>query len=143
MDENKTKICKYCQSEISKKAKVCIASADKNVFESGAAYICRLAYASEVEVGDSFDIEGAVTVITAEAKIYIPMSELVDREEELQRLNKELAKTEKMLAQSEGKLNNQGFIGKAPANVVEKVKQQAEKEREKIAMIKAAIEALK
>ena len=96
-----------------------------------------------VEVGDSFDIEGAVTVITAEAKIYIPMSELVDKEEELQRLNKELAKTEKMLAQSEGKLNNQGFIGKAPANVVEKVKQQAEKEREKIAMIKAAIEALK
>lgn len=36
-----------------------------------------------------------------------------------------------MLAQSEGKLNNQGFIGKAPANVVEKVKMQAEKEREK------------
>ncbi|MEE1281811.1 MAG: valine--tRNA ligase [Acutalibacteraceae bacterium] len=127
----------------SRKAKVYIATEQKTVFENGAPFICKLASASEVEVGDSFDIEGAVTVITAEAKIYIPMSELVDKEEELQRLNKELAKTEKMLAQSEGKLNNQGFIGKAPANVVEKVKQQAEKEREKIAMIKAAIEALK
>ncbi|MEE1076856.1 MAG: valine--tRNA ligase [Acutalibacteraceae bacterium] len=127
----------------SRKAKVYIATDQKTVFKNGAPFICKLASASEVEVGDSFDIEGAVTVITAEAKIYIPMSELVDKEEELQRLNKELAKTEKMLAQSEGKLNNQGFIGKAPANVVEKVKQQAEKEREKIAMIKAAIEALK
>ena len=127
----------------SRKAKVYIATDQKTVFENGAPFICKLASASEVEVGDSFDIDGAVTVITAEAKIYIPMSELVDKEEELQRLNKELAKTEKMLAQSEGKLNNQGFIGKAPANVVEKVKQQAEKEREKIAMIKAAIDALK
>lgn len=127
----------------SRKAKVYIATEQKTVFENGAPFICKLASASEVEVGDSFDIDGAVTVITAEAKIYIPMSELVDKEEELQRLNKELAKTEKMLAQSEGKLNNQGFIGKAPANVVEKVKQQAEKEREKIAMIKAAIDALK
>ncbi len=127
----------------SRKAKVYIATEQKTVFENGAPFICKLASASEVEVGDSFDIEGAVTVITAEAKIYIPMSELVDKEEELQRLNKELAKTEKMLAQSEGKLNNQGFISKAPANVVEKVKQQAEKEREKIAMLKAAIDALK
>lgn len=126
----------------SRKAKVYIATDKKAVFKNGTPFVCKLASASEVEIGDSFDIEGAVTVITAEAKIYIPMNELVDKEEELQRLNKELAKTEKMLAQSEGKLNNQGFIGKAPANVVEKVKQQAEKEREKIAMIKAAIEAL-
>ena len=69
-------------------------------------------------------------------------SRFVDKEEELKRLTKELEKTEKMLAQSEGKLNNQGFVAKAPAQVIEKVKQQAEKEREKIAMIKAAIEAL-
>ena len=127
----------------SRKAKVYVATEKQTIFENGAPFICKLASASEVEVGDSFEIDGAVTVVTAEAKIYIPMSELVDKEEELKRLNKELAKTEKMLAQSEGKLNNQGFIGKAPANVVEKVKQQAEKEREKITMIKAAIDALK
>ncbi|MEE0858928.1 MAG: valine--tRNA ligase [Acutalibacteraceae bacterium] len=127
----------------SRKAKVYVATEKQTIFKNGAPFICKLASASEVEVGDSFEIDGAVTVVTAEAKIYIPMSELVDKEEELKRLNKELAKTEKMLAQSEGKLNNQGFIGKAPANVVEKVKQQAEKEREKITMIKAAIDALK
>lgn len=126
----------------SRKAKVYVATQLKEIFENGSPFICKLASASSVEIGESYEIDGAVTVVTAEAKIYIPMSELVDKEEELARLNRELAKTEKMLAQSEGKLNNQGFIGKAPANVVEKVKQQAEKEREKIAMIKAAIEAL-
>ena len=70
------------------------------------------------------------------------MDELVDKQAELARLNKELAQVKKFLAQSEGKLNNQGFISKAPANVVEGVRKQAEKEREKIAMIEAAIAAL-
>lgn len=126
----------------SRKAKVYIATKLNDVFENGVKFICKLASASEVEVGDNFDIEGAVTVVTADAKIYIPMAELVDREAELARLNKELAATEKLLAQSEGKLNNQGFIAKAPQAVVDKVKGQAEKEREKIAMIKAAIAAL-
>ncbi len=126
----------------SRKAKVYIATSFKEIFADGSPFICKLASASEVETGDSFNIDGAVTVVTAEAKIYIPMSELVDKTEELKRLNKELAKTEKMLAQSESKLNNQGFIAKAPANVIEKVKQQAAKEREKIAMIKTAIASL-
>ena len=126
----------------SRKAKVYIATPFKEIFADGTPFICKLASASEVETGDSFQIDGAVTVVTSEAKIYIPMSELVDKDEERKRLNKELAKTEKMLAQSESKLNNQGFIAKAPANVIEKVKQQAGKEREKIAMIKAAIAAL-
>ncbi len=127
----------------SKKAKVYIATKLSDIFEQGAAFICRLASASEVEIAESFDIEGAVNVVTADAKIYIPMDQLVDKTAELERLNKELAQVEKRLAQSEGKLNNKGFVAKAPAAVVEKVKGQAEKEREQITMIKAAIEALK
>ena len=86
---------------------------------------------------------GAVTVVTGDAKIYIPMEELVDKEAELARLNKELKQVEKMLAQDEGKLNNPGFMSKAPEKVIEKIKMQAEKEREKIALINAAIESLK
>ncbi len=126
----------------SKKAKVYIATALKEVFEQGAPFVMRLASASEVEIGESFDIDGAVTAVTADAKIYIPMDQLVDKSAELERLNKELKSVEKRLAQSEGKLNNQGFISKAPEAVVEKVKGQAQKEREQIAMIKTAIEAL-
>ncbi len=126
----------------SKKAKVYVATKFAQIFEEGAPFICKLASASEVEIGERFDLEGAVTVVTADAKIYIPMDELVDKKAELERLNNELKQVEKRLAQSEGKLNNQGFVAKAPAAVVEKVKGQAEKEREQIAMIKAAIEAL-
>ncbi len=127
----------------SRKAKVYVATKFPKTFEDGAAFIIKLASASEVEVADSFDIVGAVTVVTADAKIYIPMEELVDKKAELERLNKELAQVQKRLAQSEGKLNNQGFVSKAPAAVIEKVKGQAEKEREQIALIEAAIAALK
>ena len=127
----------------SRKAKVYVATKFPTTFEDGKAFIIKLASASDVEVAESFDIDGAVTIVTADAKIYIPMDELVDKEAELARLNKELAQVKKLLAQSEGKLNNQGFVSKAPAAVVEGVKQQAAKEREKIAMIEAAIAALK
>lgn len=127
----------------SRKAKVYVATKFPKTFEDGKAFFEKLASASEVEVAESFDIDGAVTIVTADAKIYIPMDELVDKEAELARLNKELAQVKKFLAQSEGKLNNQGFVSKAPAAVVDKVREQAEKEREKIAMIEAAIEALK
>ncbi|MEE3449349.1 MAG: valine--tRNA ligase [Acutalibacteraceae bacterium] len=127
----------------SRKAKVYVASQFADTFNNGAKFIVKLASASEVEVGAAFDIDGAVTIVTADAKIYIPMDELVDKEAELKRLNKELETTKKLLAQDEGKLNNAGFMAKAPEKVIEKIKSQAEKEREKIAMITAAIETLK
>ncbi|MEE1060895.1 MAG: valine--tRNA ligase [Ruminococcus sp.] len=126
----------------SRKAKVYVATKFPQTFVDGTAFIQKLASANEVEVGESFDIEGAVTVVTADAKIYIPMNELVDKDKELARLNKELEQVKKRLAQSEGKLNNQGFVAKAPADVIEKVKGQAAKEREQIALIEAAIAAL-
>lgn len=127
----------------SKKAKLFIATAIPETFSNGEQFFKKLTSASEVEISDSFDIDGAVTVVTSDAKIYIPMEELVDKEAELKRLNKELKQVEKMLAQDEGKLNNPGFMSKAPEKVIEKIKGQAEKEREKIALIHAAMDALK
>ena len=127
----------------SKKAKLFIATTIPETFSNGEQFFKKLASASEVEISDSFDIDGAVTVVTSDAKIYIPMEELVDKEAELKRLNKELKQVEKMLAQDEGKLNNPGFMSKAPEKVIEKIKGQAEKEREKIALIHAAMDALK
>ena len=127
----------------SRKAKVYVATKFADTFKDGTQFIQKLASASEVEVAESFEIEGAVNIVTADAKIYIPMDELVDREKELARLNKELEQVKKRLAQSEGKLNNQGFVAKAPEAVIEKVKGQAAKEREQIALIEAAIAALK
>ena len=127
----------------SKKAKLYIATKSPETFAHGVEFMKKLASASEVEIGDEFSIDGAVTVVTADAKIYIPLSELVDLDAERKRLSKELEQAKKMLAQDEGKLSNQGFLNKAPAAVVDKIRNQAEREREKIALIEAAIEKLK
>ena len=126
----------------SRKAKVYIAASDKTPFVNGSAFFSRLASASEVEVADSFDIEGAVTIVTSDAKIYIPMDELVDKTAELARLRKELENAKKELEFNEKKLANTGFISKAPEKLVNDVRANADKFREKIKMIEAAIDAL-
>ncbi|MBQ3928907.1 MAG: valine--tRNA ligase, partial [Clostridia bacterium] len=127
----------------SRKAKVFIAAKDTVTFQNGRLFFSRLASASEVNVAESYDIDGAVTIVTADAKIYIPMDELVDKDAELKRLNKELETAQKDLMFNEKKLNNQGFMAKAPEKVVAEVKANAAKFAEKIEMIKAAIDALK
>jgi valyl-tRNA synthetase len=126
----------------SKKAKVCIATADKETFTSGSAYICRLAYASEVETGDSFDSEGAVRVITDNATVYMPMKELVDVSAEIERLKKDLKKAEEDKIFFEKKLNNPGFMAKAPAALVEQQKAGLAKALDKIENILSGIKDL-
>ena len=126
----------------SRRAKVYVASSFEETFRKGAQFVARLAYASEVEVGEAFSIPGAVTIVTADAKVYIPMDELVEQEAELKRLNKELETAQKQLDQVNAKLNNPGFTGKAPANVVEGARQNAQKLEDKIKMIASSIEAL-
>ncbi len=126
----------------SKKAKVCIATENKETFQSGAAYICRLAYASDVETGDNFDSEGAVRVITDDATIFMPMKELVDIKAEIDRLNKDLKKAEEDKIFFEKKLNNPGFLAKAPADLVAKQKEGLQKALDKIALIEDSIKDL-
>ena len=123
----------------SRKAKVQIATAFADTFKAGKAYICRLGYASEVEIGDDFDSEGAVRVITDDATVYMPMKELVDFTAELARLNKDLKKANEDKEFFEKKLNNQGFLAKAPAQLVEQQKQGLAKVLEKIKMIEDSI----
>ena len=126
----------------SKKAKVYIATAHKATFEQGGVFMQKLASASEVEVADEFDLEGAVSIVTQDAKIYIPMGELVDFEAEKARLNKELAAVQKDLDFVNNKLSNENFVAKAPANVVAAQREQAAKYAEKIAMLKESIAKL-
>ncbi len=81
-------------------------------------------------------------VVTDKARAFIPMMELVDREKELARLEKELASCEKEIASASAKLNNQGFVAKAPAQVVENVRAQLARAEDKKAHIQASIQAL-
>ncbi|PWM42051.1 MAG: valine--tRNA ligase [Clostridiales bacterium] len=126
----------------SRRTKLHIATAKPDVFEEGTAVFQRLAYATEIEVAESFDLEGAVTIVTPDAKIYIQMDELVDKAAEIARLTKELQNAEKQFATAQAKLSNEKFTGKAPANVVEGVRQNAARLQEHIALIRSSLEAL-
>ena len=126
----------------SKKAKYFVATADKETFEFAGVFMKRLASASEVEVGDSFDIDGAVAIVTSDAKIYIPMGELIDFEAERTRLNKEKDKALKELDFIDKKLNNPGFVSKAPEAVVQGQRDAAAKLRDKVAMLDESIAKL-
>ena len=127
----------------SKRAHLAIETACPGCFEEAKDAIMRLAYASSVETGASFSMEGSVTVVTESCKAYMPMSELVDREAELKRLNKELESAQKQLDTVNAKLNNEKFMSKAPENVVAGVRENGEKLAEKIRMIKESIEAFR
>ena len=119
----------------SKKAKIYISTSHVDTFRLSVEFMQKLAGASEVEVEDGIEIDGAVCIVTDAAKIYIPMGDLVDFEAERARLNKELASAQKQLDGINAKLSNENFVSKAPAPVVEAQREAARKLNEKIAML--------
>ncbi len=130
----------------SKKARVFVKTLNTGMFESGAMFIERLASASEVKVSgvapqQGEDFSDAVQVITDSARIFIPLDELVDKEKELARLEKERKACEKDIAMVEQKLSSQGFIEKAPQNVVEAERAKLEKHKERMEKIVESIAA--
>ena len=127
----------------SKKATLYIETEDAQVFEQCAAFLVRLASASEVEVNAEFDKAGSVQVITDSAKIYIPMAELIDMEKEIARLEKEKEQCEKQAAGLEARLGNPGFVNKAPENVVAAERDRLAKLKERLAKLEESIAAMK
>ena len=131
----------------SKKAALFVLTAKPQIFAEGEGFLQRLAYADAVTLLDAepANLEGMVTVTTADAKLYIPMGQLVDVAKELERINKELEKNRKFLASLEAKLSNEKFVSRAPESVVNAEKEKAQKARELIEALeqsKAAMEKL-
>ena len=125
------------------KAKVYIETREPEVFEAGRMFFERLASASEVDIADKWDIPDSVTVVTDAARIFIPLSDIIDTEKELARLDKEKKAAQKDIDFLSSKLNNQGFIAKAPAQLIEAQKQKLAKAQEKMEKILQSIAALK
>jgi len=125
----------------SKKAKLYIVTSYHNIFEQGKTFFEKLAGASEVVVMDQEEgiPENAVSVVTEGAKMFMPLDDLVDRQKEIERLEKERQNLEKELERVNSKLNNEGFISKAPAHVVEAEKEKREKYS---AMLEKVLESL-
>ena len=126
----------------SRKAKVIIESAYGDTFESGAVFFKRLAYASEVEINVANVDPSAVTIITDDAKIYMPLGDLIDFEAERARLNKERDAVLKDIQFVENKLNNPGFVSKAPEKVVAEQRKNLEVYKEKLSMVEERLKAL-
>ncbi len=128
----------------SKKAALFILTSKPHIYTQGEGFIQRLAYADAVTLLESEpeNLDGMVTITTAEAKLYIPMGQLVDVAKELARINKELEGARKFLASLEGKLSNEKFVSRAPEAVVNAEREKAAKHRDLIAQLEESLAAM-
>ncbi len=128
----------------SKKAALQILTNKPKVFTEGEGFLQRLAYADEVTMLDAepANLDGMVTITTVDAKLYIPMGQLVDVAKELERITKELEAAKKFLASLEGKLSNEKFVARAPEAVVNAEREKAAKQRDLIAQLTKSLAAM-
>ena len=110
----------------SKKTTLFIETDNDETYKDGSAFIQRLASASEIVIGKVETTEGKVGAITADAKAYMPLGELIDIEKERARLQKEIDRLKDEIERVNKKLSNEGFVAKAPQNVIDAEKQKRE-----------------
>jgi valyl-tRNA synthetase len=103
----------------SKKAKLIAVTKYRDTFARCAKMLEKLASASEVILADSYDADDAVMIATVAGNLYIPLAEVIDFEKERARLTAEMKKNDSEIERLEKKLSNEGFVAKAPAQVIE------------------------
>ena len=108
-------------------------------------YLGRMAWVSEMKLlGENEAAEGkTVSAVSEAAELFIPLGDLVDIDKEIARLTKERDSVARDIQRAEGKLGNQGFLAKAPAQLVEQEKAKLEVNRDKLAKLDARIDDLK
>ena len=128
----------------SKKVTMYIETSETALFEGAKAFFERLAGAGELTVSEKAETsDDMVTIVTANARVFMPMGELVDKEKELARLEKERKAAQKDIDFLSGKLSNQGFLSKAPAQQIENERVKLAKAQEKMEKIMLSIEKMK
>jgi valyl-tRNA synthetase len=116
----------------SKKAHVFVVSDSediRNTFTEGKLFFASLAYASDVTIQTDKNgiADDAVSVVIANANIYIPFAELVDIAQEIERLEKEEKRLDGELARVNNMLNNEKFMSKAPEAKINEEKDKLKK----------------
>ncbi len=86
--------------------------------------------------------ENAMTAVVSGVEVYLPLRGLIDVEKETARLGKERENLEKEVARVAGKLTNESFVAKAPAEVIEKERAKEREYREKLAAISERLDYL-
>ena len=104
-------------------------------------YFRRLAFASAVEILDAGapNPEKSASAVTGPCELFMPLGELVDVEKEIARLQKDKKNVEGEIARAQGKLNNQGFVSKAPAHLIELEKEKLETNKGLLVKLEARI----
>lgn len=124
----------------SRKAHIRLVTGEPETFAGKEKFFLRLAYASGVEIlSETADTQGAVRAITDACEMLIPLSDMIDREEELARLHKELANAENEVSRANVKLANAEFVAKAPEKLVNAERAKAESFAAKAEKLRAAI----
>ena len=114
----------------SKRPKLTIITDKADIFKNSEAYILKLAYAGELEiVGELADAGGMASAVTQDARLLMPLSELVDVANERERIERELKKAEAEYEKQMQKLSNEAFVSKAPERVIQTERERAEKAR--------------
>ena len=126
----------------SRKASIHIETKYPDAFEGSFAFFEKLAYASSVELVDSFSDDSAVHIVTDSATIHIPLGDMIDFEAEKARLKAEIESVNGEIARAEGKLANESFVSRAPEKVVNAEKEKLEKHKEKKESLIAALSRL-
>jgi valyl-tRNA synthetase len=128
----------------SKKPHLFVETAKREAFEAGVPFLKKLAYAAEVTVSAAAPENAGemAAAVTTDAKLYMPLAELVDVEKELARLRKELQKAENDHQRTAAKLTNEAFLSKAPAQVVAAEKEKVARLEALIANLRASVETM-
>ncbi len=139
-----------CRSEHkvpnSRKTQIVILTDCAEQYAEAGEFLTRLAGASQVSVESTASgadkTRGMITVATADAKLCMPLRELVDTEAELARIKKELEKAHKELDFAAGKLNNESFVAKAPEKVIADIRDKEAKAKALIQNLEEMLSAL-
>lgn len=128
-----------------KKAKILISTAQAEIVRQTENYLLKLANASEVQIlpAGASEPENCAAAIVGLGQVYLPLGDLIDVEKELARLQKEQKSLEGEIARCNGKLQNQGFLAKAPEKVVQEEKDKLAKYAEMLERVSARLESLK
>ena len=131
----------------SKKSEVVLNFTDESlrqVFADNEGYLTVLASAEPVThmAAGAEKPENAMAGVVNGVEIFLPLKDLIDVEKETARLNGEMAKLEKEISRLDKKLSNQGFLAKAPADVVAGEKEKLAGYQEKMDAVKARLEDL-
>ena len=129
----------------SRKADLYIVTENQEAFSEGASFITRLAYAERVFVSSEEPAghEDMAQCVTPDARLYLPLAQLVDVEKELARIAKESENARKEIARAEAQLSNEKFVSRAPANVIQAQREKLEQSRKLLAQLEESEARLK